>query len=430
MSLGRPPLKDSVVLNTVRFVNQHGVEKAASLLDLSIAQIRNHVRKAFERGLTKGGKSKSGKPAEIKEVMTDLKVNPNELSIIKQLRETGTLPNTSVLKSDASIQKMSSENSDVKKRLKITMDELEETRKELDVLTELDAYKPKNYSYSVKARSKDSESTAVMVASDWHVEEDVDPQVVNGLNEYNPLIAKERARKFFENGLKLIEIQRNGTKIDELILAVLGDMITGYIHDELMENNHLAPAEATELAYDLLHSGIEFLLKEGGFKKITVVCAPGNHGRMTDKTHVSSRHGNSLEWLLYSLLAKMYKNHSIVTFVIERGYHSYISLYDNFVVRFHHGDSLKFGGGVGGITIPTKKAIAQWNKSQPRKVNLDVFGHFHQFMDGGDFVCNGSLIGWNAYAIEIKAEFEKPKQAFFLIEKEMGKTIVAPIRVE
>ena len=52
---------------------------------------------------------------------------------------------------------------------------------------------------------------------------------------------------------------------------------------------------------------------------------------------------------------------------------------------------------------------------------------FHQFFDGGNFVANGSMVGWNAYAIAIKAKFEKPKQVLFLIDKKRGKTVTCPI---
>jgi hypothetical protein len=51
-----------------------------------------------------------------------------------------------------------------------------------------------------KDKSKsETESTAVLVASDWHIEEIVNPETVNYLNEYNPDIAKQRAIKFWQN---------------------------------------------------------------------------------------------------------------------------------------------------------------------------------------------------------------------------------------
>jgi hypothetical protein len=87
---------------------------------------------------------------------------------------------------------------------------------------------------------------------------------------------------------------------------------------------------------------------------------------------------------------------------------------------------MSYGGGVGSIYIPVRKAIAQWQKIKP--ANLDVFGHFHNYkIDGDLFVLNGSLIGFNAFALAIKADYEKPRQAFFLIDKKRGKTVHCPI---
>jgi len=122
-------------------------------------------------------------------------------------------------------------------------------------------------------------------------------------------------------------------------------------------------------------------------------------------------------------------NEPRVKFQIAEGYHAYVRLFDGkFVVRTHHGHGINYNGGVGGITIPVNKAIAQWNKGV--KADLDVFGHFHTKLDGGNFVANGSLIGYNAYALRIKADYEKPSQTFFLVNRKYNsKTIVTPIFV-
>jgi hypothetical protein len=45
---------------------------------------------------------------------------------------------------------------------------------------------------------------------------------------------------------------RKGIKIDTLVFAILGDMISGYIHDELVESNHLSPTQAVLFAQNLL----------------------------------------------------------------------------------------------------------------------------------------------------------------------------------
>jgi hypothetical protein len=58
-----------------------------------------------------------------------------------------------------------------------------------------------------------------------------------------------------------------------------------------------------------------------------------------------------------------------------------------------------------------------------------VFGHFHQLKDGGDFVSNGSLIGYDSYALSIKADYEEPRQALILMDKKRGRTSLWPVFV-
>lgn len=148
-------------------------------------------------------------------------------------------------------------------------------------------------------------------------------------------------------------------------------------------------------------------------------------GNTTQKMRIATAYKNSFEWLMYHTLADLYQGTN-AEFQISNSYHNFFEVYGR-TIRFHHGDAIRYGGGVGGITIPVHKAISQWNKS--RTAYLDVFGHWHQELDGGSFIANGSLIGYGPYALSIKASPEPPQQACFLIEKTRGKTIVAPVFV-
>ena len=267
-----------------------------------------------------------------------------------------------------------------------------------------------------------------MIASDWHIEERVDPITINDMNNYNLEIAKRRATNFFKNGLKRIKVLRSGYNIDTLILGLLGDFISGYIHEELLEANQLSPLEASREVKDWICSGIDYLLRYGNFDKLIVVCCFGNHARTSKIKKFATAYKNSYEWLLYHSIASEYKNNKRIKFLVSGGYHVYVKLFNKYIIRFHHGDEIKYHGGVGGMTIPVNKAIAKWNTI--RNAYLDIFGHFHEFMDGGLFVANGSLIGLNAYSLSIKARYQQPEQCFVLIDKEKGKDIVAPIFVE
>lgn len=265
-------------------------------------------------------------------------------------------------------------------------------------------------------------AVAFAIASDWHVEETVDPKTVNDLNSYNLDIAQQRVRAFFQKVVRLTEIQRSGTKIDTLVLALLGDLMTGYIHEELRESNGLSPTETILWLQDEVAAGLALLEKH--FSNIIIPCSWGNHGRNTIKPRHATGAKNSYEWMLYHVLRKQMPQFD---WRISNGYHNYLEV-DGRTIRFHHGDDLKYQGGVGGLTIPVEKAIAQWNKAI--HADLDIFGHWHQSQQNPKWISNASLIGHNGYAIAIKAGYEPPSQTFFLMDAKRGRTVTCPIYLD
>jgi len=179
-------------------------------------------------------------------------------------------------------------------------------------------------------------------------------------------------------------------------------------------------------AFKWICSGIDFLIEHGNFKRIIIPCCVGNHGRTTEKPRVSTQVENNYEWLLYQFIKNRYIDNPIVEIQIADGYFCYVDVYD-FKIRFHHGQNIRYMGGVGGIHIPLNKAIAQWDKF--KRADLDVLAHWHSRQSTGKYVVNGSLIGYNPFAIKIKAEFEKPCQTFFVLHPSKGKTVEAPVLV-
>lgn len=311
------------------------------------------------------------------------------------------------------------------KQVQAQASEIETLQSRVDVFRALDQHAR---TFAIPKRvSKGHEATAFGILSDIHIEEQIVPEKVNYLNEYNPQIAKRRLSNFFERFVRLTEIQRHGVQIKTCVLAILGDVISGYIHEELTEGNAMSPSKAVVYAYNCILSGIMHIKQYGGFEKIVVVCNTGNHGRTTDKTRVATREENSFEWLMYNFLADKLSNETSIEVLISKAYHFYLELYGK-KIRMHHGDAVRYAGGVGGIFIPINKAIAQWNKSIT--ADFDVFGHFHTHVDGGNFISNGSVIGYSPYAIKIKAGYEQPSQTFFLYDEKYGKTLTTPLYLD
>jgi len=333
----------------------------------------------------------------------------------------GLSPHQEIIK-DSKLDSLSSKLKQSEEKYKIVCKDNESLKSLLEATRIIDSAN----TYLIKSIKHDSRNlvTAVALASDWHYEETVHLANVNNKNEYNPKIAKERAEMFFISTVRLLKIFGKESEIENLILALLGDFINGQLREEAMENNSMRPTEAMLESWKILSAGINYILQNTDIN-LTIPCHSGNHARITPKTHMSTEAGNSLEYIIYHGLASEFKDNKRVKFIIPTSYHSYIDI-NGFTIRFHHGHAMKYHGGIGGIYISVNKAIAQWNKV--KHADLDAFAHFHQLRDGGNFICNGSLIGWNEFANFIKADYEKPKQAFFLIDHErQEKTINAPI---
>jgi len=293
-----------------------------------------------------------------------------------------------------------------------------------DIRAELKDLSP--LAFQVKPISKGTEATAVAQFSDWHVEETVDPKTINGVNKYNLNIASKSMETFFQKLVSLVEHERAITPIPNLVLHLGGDLLSGYIHEELQENNQLSPIDAIIWLMEHMTAGLDYLYEHGKFKEIKVVCSCGNHGRTTKKIRHATEVNNSYEYLLYHFLAGHYKRKKKLTFLIGDGYHTWVNIY-KFPCRFHHGHGIRYAGGVGGITIPVNKAIAQWDKIKP--AYLDFFGHYHQRIVTRKFCSNGCGIGYNAFALFIKAEPEPPQQNLVIIDRDRGKTKDIPIFV-
>ncbi len=342
---------------------------------------------------------------------------------------------------DLSDRKYKSQIKEVETKNKQLLHELDISERRVDFLLNTQSKSNKNkvnnnYSNDTtatisKASSKQKQSTereacAFGILSDVHIEERVDDEVVNGMNEYNLDIAKQRVEKFFVNLLKLVNKERQDIKINKLVLGLLGDFITGYIHEDLKENNYLSPTEATLYVEQILVDGIKYLVEKGEFNEIVIPCTKGNHGRTTSKKRFSTAYKNSYEWMMYKhientfkLLSETDKKYKIIKFVIPKSELTYIKVYDK-MIRFGHGDHFSFGGGVGGVIIPMSKWLYRMNEQTP--ADMTFLGHWHNILlePTPNCMLNGSVIGMTPYGVSFGGANRPPQQIFTILDTERG----------
>jgi len=272
------------------------------------------------------------------------------------------------------------------------------------------------------------EMTAVVLASDWHIEETIDPASVSYRNSYNLDISSERVDRFFQAISWNVEHQRASDRISirDMVLWLGGDLITGYIHEELVESNSLSPTEAILWLLPRLEGGIRSVVDRLDLEQLVIPCSYGNHGRTTQKTRISTGYANSYEWLMYNVLADRLRDDKRVRFEITPSAHQYVKVYDQ-LIHFHHGDDVKYVGGIGGISVPLLKAVAAWDLVN--RADIHCMGHWHMLRDFGRAVVNGSLIGYGPFSQKIRAEFEVPQQAMFYVDSKRGKTMLTHLWV-
>lgn len=270
----------------------------------------------------------------------------------------------------------------------------------------------------------------VLLCSDWHVGERVDPASVSGRNEYTPAIAQRRVDKLIDGARWMLEAWRQGRGgygwlIDRVVVWLGGDLMTGMIHDDLRESNLLSPTEEVLLAQQLCCQVIDALAAHPGVARVDVPTSWGNHGRDTPERRVSTAWKRSYEWLMYQQIARQYERSRKVVVHAGRDEISRLKVY-NTEIRFNHGDIFRYQDGVGGITIPMRKWLAKLDRTQ--RADVTCVGHWHQYLDIGDAVVNNCLIGWNAYGQRV-APFSRPSQVCFLVDEKYGKRMSTEVFV-
>jgi hypothetical protein len=301
-----------------------------------------------------------------------------------------------------------------KEKYKAALEEISRLEEKLSVLRALEHSPRPILPLGPRKKGNRTSATALLLLSDWHVEEHVRPETVNSLNEYTLAVAEKSVKSVFERFLNLLENERGLADIQNVVVHLGGDFWSGRLHGDQADDNQLSPTDAAMFASELMEWGLTYISKHAGLKHIGVCTSDGNHGRLTEKQRIATEAENSLENLIYRTLAWRMKGESKFGWQISRGYHNWIQI-ESHAVRLHHGHAFKYGGGVGGISIPINKKIAQWNKA--KQAALDGFGHLHTAMDCVRWISNGSLIGYSPLAVKWGMEYQDPFQTLAIIDE-------------
>lgn len=270
-------------------------------------------------------------------------------------------------------------------------------------------------------KKKRFEEEAILPLSDMHLGEIVIPGEIMDLNCYNLRILEHRLDKMVNDVKIITERALSGYRIGAIHIPLLGDIVSGTIHEELLETNEFV---AVEMCLEAQRVITETILKlRQIFPKVYVYCVSGNHGRLTKK--MSFKRGwNNWDYLVGKQI-EMQLQHvdcadsfifdipKSTTLVAEIGKHKFL---------FDHGHGVRIWNGIpyyGLKRFATNNQTSLLTCHRPT-INHFLVGHFHKSskisFGGADFFMNGCLIGTNEYSMKKFSEAVAPTTWFFGIE--------------
>ncbi len=264
---------------------------------------------------------------------------------------------------------------------------------------------------------------AVLLLSDLHIGEVVSSEEMGGLNHYDFETFVRRYQYLVEKVLSFTGDNMASYCFQNLHVFMLGDNVSGTIHDELDATNEVAIVDQAMLGALVVAQGLLDLAR--AFPKVTVSCVVGNHGRVTRKPYYKQKAVVSWDRVFYESLAMLLRHQSNVSFIIPRSAFMQVEVQGH-LFQLSHGDDVMSWGGIPYYGLDRK--VGRWaeiNAASGKYVEYYCQGHFHRSaaMDRprGEQILNSSMVG----SSEFSAAFgliSEPSQLLFGVHERYGKS--------
>jgi hypothetical protein len=281
-----------------------------------------------------------------------------------------------------------------------------------------------------RKRGASGRGTACIPLSDLHLDEDVNPAELLGLNAFNRPVAEARLRRW---AIKAVEqADRFPHEWDGALVPALGDLVTGDIHDELVRTNaDVLPGTMVHWA-PLLAAAYQAVADRYG--RVHVPVLVGNHGRLGKRMQFKTRGRASWDWLLMQMVRAHLARDERFTWEFCEGSYMFVEVYGRHVF-LSHGDEVKGGNNaLTGVWGPLSKVwrgagkLGAQHRIQP---SYAVCGHWHQLTlaHSRGIVCNGSLKGPDEFTMGLRLDPEPAQQAWWVETPGHGPTVSGPLFV-
>ena len=269
--------------------------------------------------------------------------------------------------------------------------------------------------------------TPILLVSDFHYGENINPDEVPDGNCYSPSVANAR----WDRLILRTEEKIGNKKPNGIIVCFLGDDVSGDIHNELRETNYKTPIDACmDVAGQKIKMLTEFQQK---YVKVWAISVMGNHGRTTQKPQSKGIYEHNYDSLVAAMVERQLKDNKNIQFYTPKSGEAYFDIYGiNFLAT--HGDRIGSRGGQGFIGCSATIARGQHKTRQAysqigKPVDWLLIGHFHTPMQLEHTIANGTTVGYSQYARDLRLEPAFPSQTLFWVDEKYGVNNVERIYV-
>lgn len=261
---------------------------------------------------------------------------------------------------------------------------------------------------------------ALLVLADWHAGEVVRAEETEGYGEYCWETMLARAWATAQKTGELVTIMRQTSRCDRLTVLVLGDIVSGNIHEELDRTNEFALPETVVRTGRVLAEVVTMLAAR--FERIDVLAVPGNHGRQDRKPVAKQFAARNWDTAVYQIARAM--SPTSIAWAIPESRAVRVDL-DGCRLLAKHGDDVQMQGGV----VPFYGLARDTAKEHAKRAGVDDFdlivqGHLHDHYVLPGRVVAPALVGTNEYAFERLHAVSQPAQLLaFSCAKRPGRLI-------
>lgn len=303
------------------------------------------------------------------------------------------------------------------------------------LFTEIQSYIKKHPAKPVlrpvaKKAPKATDHEMVLMLSDTHFPEVVEPEEALGL-QYNADICLRRLEYLRDTTIRYKDLRASAYHVQKLTVPVIGDMLSGDIHEELEITNQFPTSEAlVRLAHAITDMGRGLA---GEFPAVELIFMPGNHPRLKRKPYFKNK-WNNWDYVLGHFVAAL----SGGAFQVQVPKSLlYVQDVFSYKVGMMHGDGVKSASfaGIPWYGLKSRQDAIQSLLRHLDRPNIDylLMGHYHRLLywqgTDCDLIINGSVKGGDEFIIGSRHSSSDPVQGLLTLHPKHGLTDLSRINL-